>query len=212
MEEGRLTYRLVHHAESNLGVALVLGGNLRPDAGELGVGRTALADNGAVPAAVVVEVDDTQCSAGIQAALDLLVVGGPVVGVEGAADAVDEVLPTDGDTEGVEAVVVDEVLHLVEAGLARVDDAAGVAGAVGSAAEVETSDLWNDALVVDRLNRWSEAMLTYVDTGILNASGRGASLVDSGRSGCSGLCGRSRGLLGSGRGLGRGGLDGCVLG
>jgi hypothetical protein len=134
------TYGLVHHTESNLGVALVLGSNLRPKAGKLDVGRTALANNGTVPAAVVVHVDNAHGGAGIQAALDLLVVGGPVVGVEGTADGVDQVLPADGETESVEAVVSDEVLHLVETSLARVDNVAA-ARAVGSTAEVKTSDL-----------------------------------------------------------------------
>lgn len=118
------TYRLVHHTESNLSVALVLGSNLRPKAGKLDVGRTALADNGAVPAGVVVNVNDTHGSTGVQAALDLLVISGPVVGVEGAANSVHEVLPANGETEGVEAIVSDEVLHLVETSLTRVDNVA----------------------------------------------------------------------------------------
>jgi hypothetical protein len=87
-----------------------------------------------------VNVDDAHGGTGIQAALDLLVVGGPVVGVEGTADGVDQVLPADGETESVEAVVSDEVLHLVETSLARVDNVAA-ARAVGSTAEVKTSDL-----------------------------------------------------------------------
>jgi hypothetical protein len=49
-------------------------------------------------------------------------------------------LPADGETESVEAVVSDEVLHLVETSLARVDNVAA-ARAVGSTAEVKTSDL-----------------------------------------------------------------------
>ena len=139
----RKTYRLVHHTESNLSVALVLGSNLRPKAGKLDVGRTALANNGAVPATVVVHVDDAHLGTSIQAALDLLVVGGPVVRVEGAAEGVDEVLPANGETEGVKAIVSDEVLHLVEASLARVDNVAA-ARAVGSTAKVETGDLSNN--------------------------------------------------------------------
>lgn len=54
------THRLVHHAERNFVVALVLGGNLRPKAGELGVGGSALADDLAVPTCVVVDVDDAE--------------------------------------------------------------------------------------------------------------------------------------------------------
>jgi hypothetical protein len=146
---GGKTYGLVHHTEGDLGVALVLGSNLRPKAGKLDVGRTALANNGAVPAAIVVEVDDAESSAGVQAALDLLIEDSPVGRAEGTADSVvDEVLPADGDTESVEAIVLDEVLHLIETGLARVGVAASAASTVGTAAEVETGDLY-DMSVLD---------------------------------------------------------------
>ena len=136
------TYRLVHDAKGDLVVALVLGGNLRPKAGELSVGGTALANDLAVPAGVVVDVDNAEGSAGGQAVLDLLIVDGPVGGAEGAADlVVDEELPADGDTEGVEAVVLDEVVHLVEAVLAGCEAGARVASAISAAAEVETGNL-----------------------------------------------------------------------
>jgi hypothetical protein len=128
------TYGLVHEAKGNLVVALVLGSNLRPKAGKVSVGGTALANDLAVPAGVVVDVDNAESSAGGQAVLDLLVV--------------DEELPADGDTEGVEAVVLDEVVHLVEAVLVGREAAATVASAIGTAAEVETGDLC-DVLVLD---------------------------------------------------------------
>lgn len=135
-------YRLVHDAKGNLVVALVLGGNLRPKAGEVSVGGTALANDLAVPAGVVVDVDNAEGSAGGQAVLDLLVVDSPVGGAEGAADlVVDEELPADGDTEGVEAIVLDEVVHLVEAVLAGCEAGARVASAIGAAAEVQTGNL-----------------------------------------------------------------------
>lgn len=141
-----MTYRLVHDAESDLIVALVLGGNLRPEAGKFGVAGTALADNGAVPAGIVVNVDNAHGSTGSQAVLDLGVEDAPVLGVESAADGVDEVLPADRNTEGVESVIVDEVLHLVKTGLAG--DLVGVgACAVSAAAEVKTGDV--DTSVLD---------------------------------------------------------------
>jgi hypothetical protein len=91
-----------------------------------------------------VEVDDAESSAGVQAALDLLIEDSPVGRAEGTADSVvDEVLPADGDTESVEAIVLDEVLHLIETGLARVGVAASAASTVGTAAEVETGDLYD---------------------------------------------------------------------
>lgn len=135
------TYRLVHQTESDLGVALVLGSNLGPEAGKLNIGRTALTNDGAIPAGIVVDVDDAHGCTGIQATLNLFVIGGPVVRIERAADTVHKVLPADGNSESVEAIVVNEVLHLVEAGLAGVDNAASVASAISSAAKVETGDL-----------------------------------------------------------------------
>jgi hypothetical protein len=139
---------LVHQAKSDFVVALVLGSDLGPDASEIVVGGSALADDGAVPTGVVVQVDDAEGGAGVQAALDLGIVDLPVSSVQGAADGVDEVLPAHGETEGVEAVVFDEVVHLVETSLARVDDVTRGASTVGAATEVETSDLW-DVLVFD---------------------------------------------------------------
>lgn len=136
-----MAYRLIHDGESDLRLALVLGRNLRPKAGKVAVRGTALANDLAVPAGVVVDVDDAHGSTGIQAALDLLVVCSPVVSLEAATGSVHEVLPADGNTEGVEAIIVDEVLHLVKTSLARVDDAAGGARSISAATEVETSDL-----------------------------------------------------------------------
>ena len=144
------TYRLVHEAKGDLVVALVLGSNLRPKAGELSVSGTALANDLAVPAGVVVDVDNAESSAGGQAVLDLGVVDSPVGGAKGAADRlVDEELPADGDTEGVEAVVRDEVVHLVEAILAGSLAGARAASAISAAAEVETGDLC-DVLAINR--------------------------------------------------------------
>jgi hypothetical protein len=135
-------YRFVHQTKGNLVVALVLSRNLRPQAGELGVCRSALANNSTVPAGVVVDVNNAKRSAGVQAALDHLVVRGPVGGVEGAAEVVvEQELPSDRNAEGVQAVVLDEVLYLVDADLARVDDACCLTSSVDGAAEVETSDL-----------------------------------------------------------------------
>jgi hypothetical protein len=58
-------------------------------------------------------------------------------------------LPADGDAEGVEAVVLDEVVHLVETVLVGCKARATVASAIGTAAEVETGDLCG-LLVIDR--------------------------------------------------------------
>jgi hypothetical protein len=135
-------YGLVHQAKGNSGVALVLGRDLRPKAGELGVCRSALANDSTVPTGIVVDVDNAKRSTGVQAALDQLVVRGPVVGVEGAAEVVvEQVLPSDRKAEGVQAVVLDEMLDLVDADLAGIDNVGGLASSVDGATEVESSDL-----------------------------------------------------------------------
>ena len=132
---------LVHDTESDLGLRSVLGGQLRPDGGELGVGgAAAAADDGTVPAGVVVEVDDTQLSAGVQAVCNLGVVLRKERAVEVAAEGIaNEVLPADGETEGIELIILDEVVHL------GLTSGAGVLvstrAAVGINTEVEASDV-----------------------------------------------------------------------
>ena len=44
--------------------------------------------DGTIPASVIVDVNDAKCSTSVQAALDLSVVGLPVVGIEGATKVV----------------------------------------------------------------------------------------------------------------------------
>jgi hypothetical protein len=101
-----------------------------------------LTNDRTVPTGVVVDVNNAKRSAGVQAALDLLVVRGPGVGIEGAAEVVvQKELPSDRNAEGVQAVVFGEVLHLVDADLAGVDDVGGLARSVDGAAKVEAGDL-----------------------------------------------------------------------
>ena len=136
------TYRLVHQAKGDLVVALVLRRNLRPKASELGVRRSSLANDPTVPTGVVVDVNDAKCSAGVQATLDLLVVRGPIVGVQCASEVVvEQELPSDRNAEGVQAVVFSKVLHLIDTDLAGIDDATGLAGSIDCAAEVKAGNL-----------------------------------------------------------------------
>jgi len=89
-----------------------------------------------------VDVDDTHRSTRAQAALDEVVVLGQVAGVKGAAKlVVDQVLPSDRETERIEAVVGDEVLHLGNAGSPGRVGGRGGAGAIGSAAEIEAGNV-----------------------------------------------------------------------
>lgn len=133
---------LVHDAKDDVGVVGVLRRERRPQRRELVVGGAALADDLAVPARVVVDVDDA-LGARREAARHEGVVAGEVGGVEVAADdAVGEVLPADGEAEHVEVVARRKVLHLRRAG-ARGDvvDTIDGALAVGVAAKVEAGDV-----------------------------------------------------------------------
>ena len=136
---------LVHQAESDLALRRVLGRDLGPDISELVVGWAALADDLAVPAGVVVEVDEAD-SAGGQAALDELVVGSSDSGIKGTTELVaDKVLPSDGKTVDVKLVILGEVLHLSNSVRTGVD----VGSAAGSrcvASEIETSNVHTSIL------------------------------------------------------------------
>ena len=104
--------RLVHDAEDDVGLRCVFLGELGPEVGELVVGRSALADDAAVPSGVVVHVDDAE-RAGRKARLHDLVVGTEEVCVQRASEVVvDEVLPSDRNAEEVELVILGKVLHL----------------------------------------------------------------------------------------------------
>lgn len=138
----KFTYWLIHQTEGDLVVVLVLSRNLRPKTSELSIGRTSLSNDRAVPTSVVVDVDNAKGGAGVQATLDLFVVGREVVGVKGAAEVVvQQELPSHRNTEGVQAIVVDKVLHLVDASLAWIDDTRRLARAIDGAAKVESCDL-----------------------------------------------------------------------
>jgi hypothetical protein len=95
---GRKTYGLVHDAEYNLGVRLVFRSQLAPETRKIFVGRTAttLADNLAVPAGIIVDVDYAELGTSVYAALHESIVGLEIGAVECAAQlVVDEVLPCD---------------------------------------------------------------------------------------------------------------------
>lgn len=99
-----------------------------------------------VPASIVMHVNDA-ARAGSQASLDKRVVLLEVVLVERTSEhVVGEELPADGETEDVETVVVDKVLHLSSAIMTVVLEqrrprAAGRARAVGVAAKVEAGNV-----------------------------------------------------------------------
>lgn len=136
------TYRFVHQTESNLGVPFVLSRELRPKASELGVGRASLPDDRTIPASVVVNVDDTKGGTGVQASLDLLVIGREVVGVKVTTKVVvEQELPSDGDSECIQAIIGNEVLHLVDASLTWVGYTAGLACTIDGAAKVKSCNL-----------------------------------------------------------------------
>ena len=104
---------LVHQTEDDVGLVGVRLRELGPDGDEVVVGRsTVLANNAAVPAGIVVDVDDA-VSAGGEAGLDQTIVVGKECRVKLTAELMgDEVLPAYRKAENVEAVVIGEMLHL----------------------------------------------------------------------------------------------------
>lgn len=138
---------LVHDAKSDLAAAAVLLGQLSPDACELGVGRTTLADDLTVPSSVIVEVEDAELGARVQAALNEAIILCKVGRVKSAAeDIVDEKLPADRQTEGVKLVVLDKVVHLAKSvgtlnDVVRFAGARQGAGPISSTAKVEAGNV-----------------------------------------------------------------------
>lgn len=131
----------VHQGKGDVGAVLVLGCQLRPERGKLGIGDGArrLPDNIAIPASIVVNTDDAK-GRDIKAGLHERVVSGEVGAVQCAAKLiVYEVLPPDWQTEGIESVVRDEMVHLVHSSGAGILSARGCAGSVGAASEVKAS-------------------------------------------------------------------------
>lgn len=113
--------RFVHQTHHNVRLVCIFRCQLAPQTGELVVGWAALADNCTVPAGVIVNVDHTVGASG-QARLHQVVVLGHVPVVEVAAQlALDQVLPPDVQSEHVELVLLDEMVHLIGGTRRRID-------------------------------------------------------------------------------------------
>ena len=96
-----------------------------------------MADDGAIVASIVVHINNAQSSAGIQAALHEIVVVGEVGRVERASEVIsDKILPAYREPEGIQAIVVDEMIDLGNAFGAWVHNAARVTSALDVTAEV----------------------------------------------------------------------------
>jgi hypothetical protein len=136
---------LVHQSKRDVLLRLVLRGNLRPNISELSVGGSTLTDDSAIPAGVVVQINDTK-GTGSEAALNQLVVGSKDSGIKCTAKRVlGEVLPSDRQAVGIELIGGGEVLHLGDAVGAGVYVSSG-AGSVGGAAKVESSNVDSSVL------------------------------------------------------------------
>ena len=104
--------RLVHQAEDDVALRGVFLRELGPETGKLRIRWSALADDAAVPAGVVVHVEDAE-SAGCETRLHDVVVGAEEALVQRTSEiVVDEVLPSDGKAKEVELVIRHKVLHL----------------------------------------------------------------------------------------------------
>ena len=88
---------LVHNAEDNAGLVLVVCRELAPDAGELGVGRPTLTDDSTVPACIVVKVDDdVGFGGGTEGGVHDGIVALEEASVETAAELRSSELPSEG--------------------------------------------------------------------------------------------------------------------
>lgn len=104
--------RLVHYAEDDVFLRGVLLGELGPEIAKLVVRWSALADDAAVPAGIVVHVEDAE-GAGGETRFHEFVVGAEKALVQRTSKVVvDEVLPSDGKAKDIELVIRHKVLHL----------------------------------------------------------------------------------------------------
>ena len=148
--------RLVHKIECDALFMLVRMGDLCPERSKLGIGRAALAHNGTIPASIVVsmkmssvrwksgssnlQVNDAKVRTGLQAGLNKSKVLLAAIAIQDVR-LICEILPCDGETERVESVVFDEMVHLGIASLAgRVCGSEG-AGSICAATKVEPGDV-----------------------------------------------------------------------
>lgn len=112
--------RLIHETHYDVLFFGVLGCQVTPQAGEVFILGSTLANDLSIPAGVVMDVNDTM-GAGGQARLHQVIVFREISGVKLATEFVaDEVLPAYGQPESIQAVVLDEVFHLASAVLTLV--------------------------------------------------------------------------------------------
>lgn len=104
--------RFVHQPHYNFAFFSIIRGQLLPQACELIVCGSTLTNDVPVPAGIVVYINNT-VSTGVKASLDESVIFSEGLLIEGpTALVVDQVLPSNRQPEGIEAVVVHEMFHL----------------------------------------------------------------------------------------------------
>lgn len=106
--------RLVHETKDHTGIACVMCGKGLPQLCKVSISRTAgaLADDFAVPASIVVDINDAVAT-GIQACFHEGIVFGEIGWVERSTDhIVGQILPCNGQSVDVEPNVLREMLHL----------------------------------------------------------------------------------------------------
>jgi hypothetical protein len=138
---------LVHDTEGDLGLAAVLLCQLLPYIRQLRINWSTLANNLVVPSSVVVKVENTQRCTRLQASLHEAIVLGEVVRIKCSTKlVVEQELPAYWETERVETVVLNEMVHLSKRSAAT-DDVVGLvrarqgAFAVDCASKVEPGDV-----------------------------------------------------------------------
>lgn len=106
--------RLIHESENDFGLVRVFRRETSPKASELAGVDTSLPDNATIVPSVVVDVDNTVGS-DAKTGLDEFVIFAKGCGVELSEYSLVQVLPANGQTEGVEAVFAFEEGHLANA-------------------------------------------------------------------------------------------------
>jgi hypothetical protein len=150
----RMTYMwFIHDTEDNLGLAAVLLRKLSPYVRQLRVRWSTLTNNCSIPSSIVVDIEDAQRCTRVQASLYEAIVLCEVVPIQSTAElVVEQELPAHGETESVERVILDKVVHLCQCS-ASTDDVVRLvrscqgAFAVDGASEVETGDV--DTSILD---------------------------------------------------------------
>ena len=179
--------RLIHQPHNHIRLAFVLPRQLLPQSGKITrLGATSGPNGLAIPPRVIMNIDNTVRTCR-QAGLHQGIVLSKISFVQGAAeDAVDEVLPADGEAEDVETVVLGKVGHLCGAVVTsklveRWVDGGNRAGALGEEGSVRNKMVKevNEKVLCTYIGSTAEIEASDIDTCEFDTSGDSPSCAES---------------------------------